>query len=143
MSFLNLSESGANVFTWLSSLASLTTLFSWSMICLSHIRMRHAWRLQGRSPSELPWRTWAWPFAAYWGLGACILLFVAEFYIAVWPLGYETSATQFFSRFVSAIAVLVVYVGAKCYYRGRRWVDCQKIDLDNDRRFYGQEQESR
>ena len=57
------------------------------------------------------------------------------------PLGEVSSATAFFSRFVSAIAVLIVYVGPKGYYRGRRWVDSQTIDLDNDRRFYPEEQQ--
>ncbi|CAH0046889.1 unnamed protein product [Clonostachys solani] len=136
LSFLNLNATGAEVFTWLSSLASLTTLFSWSMICLSHIRMRYAWKVQGRSPAELPWTNGSWPLSAYWGLGCCIILLVAEFYIAVWPLGKTPSAVGFFSRFVSAIAILVIYVAARCYYRGRRWVNVREVDLDNDRRFY-------
>lgn len=43
---------------------------------------------------------------------------------------------HFFSVYCSVIAVLVLYVGAKVYYRNGRWVDTSKIDLDAGRRFY-------
>src|ERR1700761_8619766 len=83
LAYLNVSNTGAEVFGWFSNLTSLCTLYGWGMICLSHIRMRHAWKIQGRSKDDLPWKTWTWPWAAYWGLGWCILLVIAEFYLAV------------------------------------------------------------
>ena len=106
------------------------------MICLSNIRMRHAWKLQGRSASELPWQSWTWPYGAYWGLSWCIILIIAEFYLAVWPLGEKPSVEHFFSVYCSVIAVLVLYIGAKIYYRNGKWVDAATIDLDAGRRFY-------
>jgi yeast amino acid transporter len=136
LSYINVTESGSNVFGWFSSLTSLLTLFGWGMICLSHIRMRRAWKLQGRSVEDLPWKTWTWPWGAYWGLSWCIILMIAEFYLAVWPLGAPTTAENFFATYVSVPAVLVIYIGAKFYFRGRRWVDCATIDLDAGRRIY-------
>jgi yeast amino acid transporter len=35
-----------------------------------------------------------------------------------------------------SIAVLVIYIGAKIYYRNGRWVNTATIDLDQGRRFY-------
>ena len=67
LAFLNVSESGSTIFGWFSSLTSLFTLFGWGMICLSHIRMRRAWSLQGRKPEELPWKSWTYPYAAWFG----------------------------------------------------------------------------
>jgi amino acid transporter len=61
LAYINVSNTGAQVFGWFSNLTSLFTLFGWGMICLSHIRMRHAWKIQGRSVEDLPWRTWTWP----------------------------------------------------------------------------------
>lgn len=106
LAYLNVSNTGATVFGWFSNLTSLITLFGWGMICLSHIRMRRAWKVQGRSVDDLPWRTWTWPWGAYWGLFWCMLLVIAEFYLAVWPLGEASSAERFFSTYVSIIAVV-------------------------------------
>lgn len=136
LAYINVDHTGAEVFGWFSSLTSLLTLFGWGMICLSHIRMRRAWALQGRSTSELPWTSWTWPWGAWWGLCWCIILLIAEFYLAVWPLGEKSSAEAFFSVYISIIAVLIIYICAKIYLRGRRWVDLRTVDLDQGRRFY-------
>lgn len=141
LAYLNVSNSGATVFGWFSNLTSLFTLFGWGMICLSHIRMRHAWKIQGRSPTDLPWKSWTYPYAAWWGFGWCIVLLVVEFYLAVWPLGDSPSAKGFFSNYVSVVAILVFYLGARCYYRGPWWRDASLIDLDAGRRFYKQDVE--
>jgi len=45
---------GDQVFNWLLALSGLSTLFTWLAICLSHIRFRRAWRVQGHSLEELP-----------------------------------------------------------------------------------------
>ncbi|KAF9895252.1 hypothetical protein FE257_000154 [Aspergillus nanangensis] len=140
LSYLNVNHSGAEVFGWFSNITSLLTLFGWGMICLSHIRMRHAWKLQGRSVADLPWTTWTFPYGAWWGLVWCIILIIAEFYLSIWPLGGEPGAKTFFANFVSVVAVVVLYIGAKCYYRGRVWVDARTIDLDGPRRFYREEE---
>ncbi|GMG47088.1 unnamed protein product [Aspergillus oryzae var. brunneus] len=136
LGYLNVNNSGEEVFTWFSNLTSLFTLFGWGMICLSHLRMRYAWKVQGRDVSDLPWKSWTFPYAAIWGLGWCILLIIAEFYLSVWPLGGQTTAKNFFANYVSVVAIVVIYIGAKIYYRGPFWVDSRTIDLDSLRRFY-------
>jgi amino acid transporter len=136
LAYLNVGQSSANVFTWFSNLTSLFTLFGWGMICLSHIRMRHAWKVQGRSVDDLPWKSWAYPYAAWWGLSWCIILIICEFYLSVWPLGKPTTAQNFFANYISVIVILVCYIGARFYFRGPWWVDTAKIDLDTGRRFY-------
>ncbi|PLN85672.1 putative amino acid transporter [Aspergillus taichungensis] len=136
LSYLNVSQKGSDVFTWFSNLVSLLTLFGWGSICLSHLRMRYAWKVQGRTPSDLPWKTWTYPFAAAWGLFWCVLLIIIEFYLSVWPLGGDPSAKGFFANYVSVVAVLVIFVGAQIYYRGPLWIDAATIDLDRHRRFY-------
>ncbi|KAJ5761750.1 uncharacterized protein N7511_005132 [Penicillium nucicola] len=136
LAYLNVSNSGANVFGWFSNLTSLFTLFGWGMICLSHIRMRAAWKAQGRSVEDLPWKSWAFPWAAYWGLFWCVALIIIEFYLAVSPLGDSPSAKNFFANYLSVVAIVILYIGAKIYYRGRRWKALKDINLDSTRRFY-------
>ncbi|KAL3430497.1 amino acid permease/ SLC12A domain-containing protein [Aspergillus tetrazonus] len=136
LSYLNVSQSGADVFSWFSNLTSLFTLFGWGSICASHLRMRYAWKKQGRSEADLPWKTWTYPYASWWGLSWCILLIIAEFYLSVWPLHTNPNVTDFFANYVSIIVVLVVYLCARLWYRGPWWVDAASIDLDAPRRFY-------
>ncbi|KAF2262770.1 amino acid transporter [Lojkania enalia] len=136
LAYLNVNNSASDVFTWFSNLTSLFTLFGWGLICLSHIRMRYAWKLQGRDPADLPWKSWTFPFAAWWGLMWCILLIIAEFYLSVWPLGEKPNAETFFANYISVIVIIVCYFGARVYYRGPWWVDASTVDLDASRRFY-------
>ncbi|KAL2002387.1 hypothetical protein VTN02DRAFT_55 [Thermoascus thermophilus] len=136
LAYLNVNQRGIDVFTWFSNLTSLLTLFGWGMICLSHIRMRYAWKVQGRSPSDLPWRSWTWPWGAWWGLSWCIILIGVEFYLSIWPLGEKPSAKNFFANYISVVAVVAIYLAARIYNRGPWWVDARTIDLDAMRRFY-------
>ncbi len=141
LSYLNVSSGSATVFTWLSHLTSLCTLYAWGTIFLCHIRFRTAWKVQGRSPSELPWKSWSYPFSSYYGFFFCIALFIIELYLAISPLTGKPSASTFFANYMSAIFILVVYVGSKFYYRGPLFIKASKIDLDTDRRFYPAEEE--
>ncbi|KAE8153368.1 amino acid permease/ SLC12A domain-containing protein [Aspergillus avenaceus] len=136
LAFLNVTNDSATIFTWFSSLTSLVTLFGWSMICLSHLRMRHAWKVQGRSVAELPWKSWTYPYGAIWALAWCIILIIVEFYLSLFPLGKPTTAKNFFANYITVVAMIVIYIGAKIYYRGPMWVDASTIDLDALRRFY-------
>lgn len=136
ITYMNVSQDGATVFGWLSNLASLISLFGWGLICLCHIRLRAAWKAQGRSVNDLPWRSWGYPYCAWWGLCWSILLIVAEFYLAIWPLHETPSAKNFFANFSSVILVVVLYICARIYYRGPWMVSLKEIDLDDGRRFY-------
>lgn len=136
LGYINVSNSGKEVFGRYSNLTSLCTLFGWGIINLSHIRFRMAWKLQGRDPADLPWKSWTWAWAAWFGLIMCILLIIVPLYLAVWPLGRDPDVETFFANYVSVLLILVLYVGAKIYYRGRRWVDLSTMDLDYGRRFY-------
>lgn len=136
LAYLNVSESGSDVFGWFSNLTSLFTLFGWGMICLSHIRFRYAWARQGRTAEELPWKSWIYPLGPWWGLIMCFLLIIVQFYLSVWPLGKSPNAVDFFANYISVIVIIVLWLGARAYFRGRWWVDIDSIELDEGRRFY-------
>lgn len=69
-------------------------------------------------------------------MSLCILLIIVQFYLAVWPLDAEQGAETFFKNYVSVVLIVVLWLGARIYYRGRWWVDLDAIDLDAGRRFY-------
>ncbi|KAE8151425.1 amino acid permease/ SLC12A domain-containing protein [Aspergillus avenaceus] len=136
LSYLNVSNSGATVFGWLSSLTALCILWLWGTIFLCHLRFRLAWKAQGRSVEDLPWKSWAWPFGTIYGLTWCILLVIVEFYLSVWPLGKASSAKEFFANYISIVAIVILLTGSKIYYRGPLWISAKDIDLDTGRRYY-------
>lgn len=82
--------------------------------------------------------------AAWWGLAWCVILVVAEFYLSVWPFEEASSAKNFFANFVSIVAGVVTWLGARLYFylteRSGWWVDSRTIDLDEGRRFYAPEE---
>ncbi|ANB12871.1 amino acid permease GAP1 [Sugiyamaella lignohabitans] len=139
LAYLNVDNKGSTVFGWFSNLTSLCALVVWGLIFLSSLRMRIAWKYNGRSLSELPWKSSSMPYAAYWGLFWCLILIVVEFYLAVWPLGAKSTARTFFANYVSVVLMIVVYIGAKIYYRGPLWIHRQNIDLDKKRFIYTEE----
>lgn len=48
LAFIGLSNRQGIVFNWLLALSGLSFFFIWGSICLSHIRFRHAWKVQGK-----------------------------------------------------------------------------------------------
>lgn len=140
LSYLNVSETGANVFTWFSNLTSLCTLWVWGSIFICHIRMRSAWKAQGRSLKELPWKGWGTILGSYYGLAWCILIVIIQFYISLFPLGDKPSPKNFFANFVSIVALVFIYCFGRIYFywrtRSPMWVPADKVDLETGRMAY-------
>lgn len=139
LAYLNVNNTGAEVFSWFSSLISLCTLYVWGCVFLCNIRQRKAWNAQGRSLSDMPWKSRVVPWTAWYGLILCIILVIVEFYLAVWPLGKAPTARTFFADYISIILTILIYLAAKVYYKGKFLIPPTQIDLDKGRRFYGPE----
>ena len=89
---------------WLLALSGLSTLFTWASICLCHIRFRRAWLVQGHSVEELPFRALGGVYGSYLGLILIGLVIIAQFYVAIWPIGGMSDdpkavAEKFFSAY--------------------------------------------
>lgn len=87
IAYVNVVSAGDTVFDWLLALSGLSTLFTWGAICLCHIRFRRAWKVQGHSIEELPFRAAGGTVGSWFGLILVILVLIAQFYVAVWPIG--------------------------------------------------------
>ena len=83
LAFINEAKVGSQVFTWLLSLSGLAYFFVWASICLSHIRFRHGWRVQGHSLDELPYRASFGVIGSYVGFGLNMLALIATFYTSL------------------------------------------------------------
>ncbi|CAI7665575.1 unnamed protein product [Penicillium glandicola] len=130
LAFLGESAAESTVFNWLLSLSSLSYFFLWGSICLCHIRFRKAWVVQGRTISELPYKS---PFEVvgnYAGLSLNILCLIATFYVSVWPPGSSPDAKYFFQQYLAAPLFLALYLFWKVFTKQwRMWVPLKAIDL--------------
>jgi amino acid transporter len=69
------------------------------------------------------------------GLALNILCLIAQFYVALFPIGGTPDAQAFFESYLAAPIVILFFVGYKVYYR--QWsigVKINEIDVDEGRR---------
>ena len=135
VAFVAQSKKEGEVFAWLLALSGLSSLFTWGGICFCHIRFRAALTAQGRSTDELPFKAPAGIYGSMWGLFMIVLMFMAQFYVALFPPGGKPSAEVFFQSYLSFPVVLAFYFGHKLY--ARNWkllIPLSKLDIDTGRR---------
>ncbi|KAJ3547145.1 hypothetical protein NMY22_g1763 [Coprinellus aureogranulatus] len=138
LAFLRVATTGSVVFDWLVALSGLSTLFTWLSICLCHIRFRRAWKVQGHSTDELPFRALGGTYGSWFGVILIVVVLIAQFYIAIWPLGGQPEssadiAEAFFSAYLAVPVMLLFYIGGYAWKRTlpRR---AHQIDLDSGRK---------
>jgi amino acid transporter len=78
VAFVSLSTSGPEVFTWLQALSGLAALFTWGSVCLAHIRFRHAWKYNGHTLDEIPFKAIGGIYGSYLGLFLNIVCLIAQ-----------------------------------------------------------------
>lgn len=136
LSFVAASDKQAEVFTWLSALSGLSTIFCWMAINLSHIRFRQAMKVQERSLDELPFISQTGVKGSWYGFIVLFLVLIASFWTSLFPLGGSgASAESFFEGYLSFPILIVCYVGHKLYTRN--WtlmVNLEDMDLDTGRK---------
>jgi len=116
LAFVNLAPSGGDIFTWLLSLSGLSILFIYGSIALAHIRFRSAWAANGHSVDELPFK------AAFgiWGSWVCLIInvlcLIAQFYVALYPVGGPNlDPKTFFELYLAGPFLIALYIIWKVY----------------------------
>ncbi|KAI8596037.1 amino acid permease/ SLC12A domain-containing protein [Dissophora ornata] len=71
------------VFNWLVSIIGSIIFLTWVCILFLHFRFRQCWKAQGRTPEELPYRSWGYPYGHYLAMiiGTCCV--VASWYLSI------------------------------------------------------------
>ncbi|GMC29063.1 unnamed protein product [Saccharomyces cerevisiae] len=135
IAFVAASKKEGEVFNWLLALCGLSSLFTWGGICICHIRFRKALAAQGRGLDELSFKSPTGVWGSYWGLFMVIIMFIAQFYVALFPVGDSPSAEGFFEAYLSFPLVMVMYIGHKIYKRNwKLFIPAEKMDIDTGRR---------
>jgi len=145
LGYLAATEKSGEAFTWMLALSGLSSIFTWGSICLAHIRFRRAWKLQGHSLNELAFTSQAGIIGSWFGFILNCLVLVAQFWVAVWPIGGKPNAKGFFEIYLTVPILLVTYFPFKWIYKtkiirakdmdlvtGRRELDIQHL-IDEER----------
>jgi amino acid transporter len=123
------------VFDWLLALLGLLSLFTWGSICFSHVRFRYALRRQGRTTDEIAYTAQAGVWGSCYGVVLVILVIIAQFWIALFPIGVDPNPTDFFQAYLSVPVIIVLYVGHKVWTKNwRLYIRAKDIDIDTGRR---------
>ncbi|KAG7293072.1 hypothetical protein NEMBOFW57_003118 [Staphylotrichum longicolle] len=87
-------EQQSDVLNWLLAASGLSSVFTWGSICLAHIRFRKAWAAKGRSLGELAFQSQVGVAGSWLGLALNVLVLVAQFWIAAWPIPHPPSPSS-------------------------------------------------
>ncbi|KUJ18572.1 amino acid permease [Mollisia scopiformis] len=133
-------EKAETALNWLYSLSGLASIFTWGSICLAHIRFRRAWKLQGHEVSELAFTSQVGVLGSWVGFILNCLVLIAQFWTAVWPIGYgandptpDDRAQAFFLSYLAMPFVIILYVGYKVWFR-TPFMRARDMDLVTGRR---------
>ncbi|KAF9269780.1 APC amino acid permease [Marasmius fiardii PR-910] len=141
IAYVDVAAANSIVFDWLIAVSGLSTLFTWGSICLCHVRFRRAWKVQGHSLEELPFKALGGVWSSYLGLLFIVVILIAQFYIALFPvpvdgpvnLSPQDRVQSFFKAYLAFPVIIafwiIGYVWKRTYPRR-----AHEIDLDGGRR---------
>jgi len=135
LAYINEAKNGGTVFNWLLALSGLSNFFTWGSVCLAHIMFRRCWARAGRTTDDLPFAAMFGVTGSWIGFGLNCLCLIAQFYVALFPIGASPNAGVFFQAYLAAPIVIAFFIGYKIYYR--QWsigVDLNAINVDEGRR---------
>ncbi|KAL3419906.1 general amino acid permease agp3 [Phlyctema vagabunda] len=129
LSMMNVSTGAAAAYSYIVNLSGVSTFLVWGSISFTHIRFRSAWKVQGHSPEELPFRSFGYPYNAYFGLGANVFLALVQGWTTLSPF----NAGNFVDAYILLPLFPIIYVIYKFVFKTRYW-KLSEIDLASGRR---------
>ncbi|KAF2863632.1 general amino-acid permease GAP1 [Piedraia hortae CBS 480.64] len=120
LAFFAGSKKKDDAFNWMLALSGLSSIFTWGSICFAHIRFRRGWIRQGHTLDELAFRSQPGVIGSWIGFGFNCLVLVAQFWTAIWPVGYGSMSSgeqvkSFFSAYLAAPVVIIFYLFYKVW----------------------------
>jgi amino acid transporter len=129
LSMMNNSTGAAKAYGYIVNLSGVSTFLVWGAISFIHIRFRSAWKAQGRSPNELPFKSWGYPWNAYFGLFANTFLALVQGWTTLSPF----DAGTFVDAYILLPLFPLIWIVYKVIFKTKYW-RVNEIDLDHGRR---------
>lgn len=131
VSLMNVSVGASNAYSYIVNLSGVGVFIVWGIISLTHLRFRKAWDLQGRSASELPYKSLLFPWGPIFSLAANIFLGL----IQGWTTFVPFSAKDFVDAYILLPAAVILYIVISLVkIGGFKLVDLRTVDLEEGRR---------
>lgn len=137
LAYINLAATGPTIFNWLLAISGLSSFFTWGSICLCHVRFRKGWKVQGHTLAEIPFTSACGVIGSWIGFVINFLCLVAQFYVAVFPVGSGTTASayDFFQLYLAVPVIIGFYVVYKALnWRTSKFVRSSTMDVLSGRR---------
>ncbi|KAG8425953.1 lysine permease [Metarhizium acridum] len=128
LAFLNLSENGETVFTWLLNITAVAGFIVWALINICHLRFMKVLQNRGQPRSSLPYVAPFQPYLSWFGLFFNILILLTSGFTVF--IKWNTS--DFFVNYVSILLFIVLYIGHKLVFR-TKIIKIEDIDLSMGR----------
>ncbi|KAF2026514.1 proline-specific permease-like protein [Setomelanomma holmii] len=129
LAYLNVSSTGAQVFTWFSNISTISGFIAWIVVMITYLRFRKAIVLNGML-SELPYRTPLQPYFTYFILGiVCLLTLTNGFQVFV-----NWDVADFLAAYITLPIFLVLYLGHKIWFRTPFAIKVHNIDVISGKR---------
>ena len=131
LAFLNVSNTGAQVFTWLSNISTISGFIAWIVVMITYIRFRQALTFHGLLDT-LPYRTRFQPYLVWFILFIiCILTLTNGF--QVFTKG-KWSVSDFLAAYITLPIFLALYLGHKLCFRTPFAIKVSNIDVVSGKR---------
>ncbi|KAG7662468.1 uncharacterized protein J8A68_003999 [[Candida] subhashii] len=140
-SFIAAFKKQDTVFNWLLAISGLSQIFTWFGICLSHVRFRAALKYNNISLDSLGYIASTGTWGSYYAIVWFILVLIAQFWIALFPVGSSVpNVANFFQGYLGGLVLLVFYLGHKIWTKNwKLYIKMEDIDIDLDRTIFDEE----
>lgn len=135
LGFLNVSDSGSTVFTWLLQIAGVAGFITWASLNLCHLAFMRALKARNISRDVLPYKAMWQPYYSWYGLFFNVLIILTQGFTAFIP---NFQVKEFFIDYLSLILFVVLYLGHKLIFRPP-FVKPIEADLDTGRTTFDNE----
>lgn len=129
LSMMNISTGAGRAYSHIINLSGVSTFLVWGAISFIHIRFRSAWKYHGRTPDQLPFKSFGYPWNAYFGLFANGFLALVQGWTTLSPF----DAGDFVDAYILLPLFPVIYFVYK-FWNKTRYLRLDEIDIDEGRR---------
>lgn len=131
LAYLNVSSTGAQVFTWFSNISTISGFIAWIVVMITYIRFRKA-LVFNNMLHELPYRTRFQPYFNYVILGVVCLLTITNGFQVFVPKNWDVA--NFLAAYITLPIFLALYLGHKLWFRTAFAIKIQNIDVISNKR---------
>lgn len=126
LAFLNVSNKGAQVFTWFSNISTISGFIAWIVCMITYIQFRKALVFQGLLHT-LPFKTRFQPYFTYIVLGVVSILTLTNGFQVFFPSNWAVS--DFLAAYITIPIFLALYLGHNLWFRMSFYIRVENIDV--------------